>query len=233
MKKFRELFVNSFFYCLAVEIVEETLEELIAWGMSNVLTFIITKFFSAILVFVGTQLTKLVIKKMIKKITYKEGNDKVEKLKSIFKWLYANKCTLGGIALGGLTAVSGVGVIDVNSFPELLIGGFNVTPIAYYVVLGIATIVCTFFPETWDKFQTRIAQAKAEKEQKAIEKEAKKEIANEQKLANQTQAQQEKADAKKQAEELAKAEKEKADKEHRAKVEKVKAELLAQNKTNS
>lgn len=234
MKKFRGLFVNSFFYCLAIEVVEEMLEELIAWGVSNVLTFVITKFFSAILVFFGTQLIKSVIKRIIKKITYKEGNDKVEKLKSVFKWLYANKCTLGGIVLGGVTAVSGAGVIDVTSFPPLIVGTLNLTPFIYYGVIGVLIAVCAFFPETWEKFQTRIAQAKAEKEQKAIKKEAKKELADEQKLANQTQAQKEKEDAKKQAEELARAEKEKAEKEHRAKVEKAKAEIIAQNnKTNS
>ena len=227
MKKLKALFVNSFFYCLAVELVEELLEELIAWGITNCLTWAITKALSAIIVVSLTQVVKIFIKKIIKRITYKEGNDKVSKLKEFFKWIYANKCTIGGVALGGLTVVSGAGVIDVNSFPELLIGSFNITPLLYYGIIGILTIICTFFPETWEKFIARINARKAEKETKAIEKEAKKEIAEAEKLANQTQAEAEKAQLKAEEEKKAQAEKEKAEAEHRAKVESAKAKLLA------
>lgn len=229
MKKFKELFVNSFFYCLAIELVEEIIEDIIAIGMS----FVISKAVSALIIVSLTQSTKLVIKRIIKRITYKEGNDKVEKLKSIFNWLYANKCTLGGVVAGGLTVASGLGAIDVATFPELLVGSFNLTPILYYGVLGIATIVFSFFPETVEKFKERIAQNKATKEAKAIVKEAKKELANEQKLANQTQAEQEKAKAKAEAEAKAKAEKEKSDAEHKAKVEEAKKKLLARTNQNA
>lgn len=229
MKKFKELFINSFFYCLAIELVEEIIEDIIAIGMS----FVISKAVSALIIVSLTQSTKLVIKRIIKRITYKEGNDKVEKLKSIFNWLYANKCTLGGIVTGGLTVASGLGVIDITTFPELLIGSFNIAPVLYYGVLGIATIVFSFFPEKVEKFKERIAQNKAAKEAKAIVKEAKKELANEQKLANQTQAEQEKAKAKAEAEAKAKAEKEKSDAEHKAKVEEAKKKLLARTNQNA
>ena len=227
MKKLKALFVNSFFYCLAVELVEELLEELIAWGITNCLTWVITRALSAIIVVSLTQAVKIVIKKIIKSITYKEGNDKVSKLKEFFKWIWANKCTIGGVALGGLTVVSGAGVIDVNSFPELLIGGFNITPLLYYGVIGILTIICTFFPETWEKFVARINARKSEKEAKAIEKEAAKEIAAEEKLANQTQAEAEKAQLKAEEEKKAQEEKEKAEALHRAKVDAAKAKMLA------
>jgi hypothetical protein len=231
MKKFKELFVNSFFYCLAIELVEEVLEELISLGVANVITFVVTKIFSAFIVFFGTQVIKLVIKKLIKKITYKEGNDKVEKLKKILAWVRANKCTLLGVGTGVVTAISGAGLIDVNALPPMLIGTFNLTPVLYYALLGVATIICSFFPETVEKFKARIEQKKAEKQTKTIENEAKKEIAKEEKLANQTQAEQEKAKAKEEAEKVAKAEKEKADAEHRAKVEEVKKKLLAEAKS--
>lgn len=228
MKKFRDVFLNSFLYCLAIELVEELLEELIAWGFSSVITFVVTKALSAVIVVSLTQTTKLVIKKIIKHYTYKEGNDKMEKLKKFFSWIWANKCTLGGIATGAVTVISGIGVIDVNSFPELLVGDFNITPVLYYGVLGILAIVCSFFPETIEKFAKRIAEKKADKEAKAIEKEAKAEIKAEAKLANQTQAEAEKTKAKEDAEAQAKAEKEKAEAEHRAKVEEAKAKILAQ-----
>lgn len=228
MKKFREFFVNSFFFYLAIELVEEVIEDLIAVGISSLLI----KGISTFLVVSLTQGTKVVIKRTIKKITYKEGNDKMSKLKSFFQWIWANKCTLGGIGVGALTVISGTGVIDVSALPELLIGTFNITPIIYYGVLGLLAVVCAFFPETWDKFQKRIEASKSEKEAKAIQKEAKKEIAEAQKLANQTQAEQEKAQAKAEADAQAKAEKEKAEAEHRAKVEEAKAKLLAEAKAN-
>lgn len=232
MKKFRDLFFNSFLYCLAIELVEEILEELIAWGFSNLMTFVITKALSAVIVVSLTQTTKLVIKKIIKHITYKEGNDKMKKLKKFFSWIWANKCTLGGIATGAVTVLSGVGVFDISSLPELIVGGLNITPIIYYVLLGILTIVCSFFPESIEKFVKRIAQKKAEKEAKAIEKEAQAEIKAEKKLANQTQAEAEKIKAKEDAQAQAKAEKAKAEAEHRAKVNAVKAKILAQANKN-
>jgi hypothetical protein len=173
---------------------------------------------------------------LVKSIFYKKGNDKMEKLKKFWSWIVANKCTLLGIGTGAVVTVSGAGVIDVNSFPALVIGSVNITPILYYLVLGVLTIVASFFPETIEKFKTRIAEKKAEKEQKAnlkaqikeqkaIEKIAEKEFVAEEKLATQTQAEKEKADAKKLAEDQAKAEKEKAERERRAKIELAKAEL--------
>lgn len=233
MKKFRDVFFNSFLYCLAIELVEELLEELIAWGITNVVTWALTKALSAVIVVSLTQATKIVIKKIIKKITYKEGKDKVSKLKSFFSWIWANKCTIGGIATGAVMVVSGTGIIDVSTFPELIVGGFNITPVLYYGFLGIMAIICSFFPESVEKFAKRIADKKAEKEAKAIEKEAKKEIVAEDKKANQTQAQAEKDKAKADKLEAEKLAKEKAEAEHRAKVEAEKAKLRALNNQNT
>ena len=153
------------------------------------------------------------------------NKDKMEKLKTFWSWIVANKCTLLGIGTGAVVAVSGAGAIDVNSFPALVIGSVNITPILYYLVLGVLTIVASFFPETIEKFKARIAEKKAEKEKKAIDKVAEKELVAEEKLATQTQAEKEKAEAKAKAEAEAKAEKEKAEKEYRAKIELAKAEM--------
>lgn len=223
MKKFWEFMRGTFLYCLAIELVEEGLEELIAFEISN----LVSTALSAVIVVGVTQTVKILIKKIVKFITYKEGNDKVEKLKSFFKWIWANKCTLGGIATGALTVVSGVGVIDVSTFPELVIGELNITPILYYGCLGILAIVCAFFPEKWSSFVERITKQKEAKEDAKIEKQAKKELAEEEKLANQTQAQAE-AQAKKEAEQAEAEAKAKAEEEaYRAKVDAKKAELLA------
>lgn len=224
MKKFKKFFVNSFFSYLAIELVEEVLENLISLGISSLLI----KGVSTLFVVSLTQGVKVLIKRIVKQIIYKEGNDKVEKIKKVFSWLNANKCTLLGIGTGALTAVSGAGIIDVSTFPALMIGTFNITPVLYYGVLGVLIIVASFFPETIEKFKARVDAIKAEKAQKALVKEAEKELANEEKVANQTQAEQEKAKAKAEAEKLAKQEKEKADAEHKAKVEAIKRQLKAE-----
>lgn len=231
--RFKDLFQGSgltFIVVFLMEMIEEGLENLIALSISAV--------FSTILLVFATQLTKLGIKKLIKLIVpfvkqllYKEGNDKVKKLKEFFSWLNANKCTVGGVAVGALTAVSGAGLVDVSSFPAMMIGGFNLTPVLYYILLGTMAIVCSFFPEKVAEFKARIDAKKAEKEAKSIIKVAEKELANESKVANQTQAQQEKAKAKADAEAKAKAEKEKAEREYRAKVDAQKAKLKAQTKS--
>lgn len=226
MKKFKEFFVNSFFAYLAIEIVEEMLEEVITFGLSALLI----KGVSTLLVVSLTQGAKVSIKVLVKEFTYKEGNDKVEKVKKFFVWIWSNKKTLLGIGSGALMVVSGSGAIDVNSFPALIVGGFNITPIIYYVVLGILSLIGVTGKgfETIQEFADRLSVIKAEKEQKAIEKEAKKELKAEEKIANQTQAEQEKAAAKAAAEATAKAEAEKAEAEHRAKVEAVKEKLKLQ-----
>ena len=141
MKKIRDFFCDSFLYLLAIELVEETLEELIAWGITNVLTWVITKALSALIVVALTQSTKIVIKRLIKRITYKEGNDKMNKIKTFFTWIFANKKTLLGIGSSAVAVLSGTGVIDVNALPELLISGFNLTPVLYYAVLALFSIL--------------------------------------------------------------------------------------------
>lgn len=252
MKKFKELIVNSlrslkdgikhlfhsikftFLYYVAIELVEEMLEEVIAWGVSNLLTWLIRKTFSAILVFAGTQSIKFVIKKLVKKITYKEGNDKVSKIKKFFTWIFANKKSLVGVISSGVATLSGTGVIDIAFLPTIKVGAIDVAPIIYYGVLltlAIIGVAGKGFEKIKDFF-ARKEQEKQEKQAKAIVKEAKKEIAQEKKLANQTQSEQEKAKAKADAEAKAKIEKEKADAEHRAKVEEAKKKLLAQNNNN-
>lgn len=217
------------------ELVEEGLESLIAYALSSAVAIFVTKALSTLAIITATQGIKVGIKRFLlpyfKQMIYKEGNDKVKKVKEFFSWVNANKCTIGGVAVGALTAVSGAGLVDVSSFPALMIGGFNLTPVLYYVLLGVMAIVCSFFPEKVAEFKARINAKKAEKEAKAIIKVAEKELANESKVANQTQAQQEKAKAKADAEAKAKAEKEKAEREYRAKVDAQKAKLKAQTKS--
>lgn len=219
------------FSVLIWELVEEGLEELIAYALSSTLALFVTKVLSTLAIITAAKGIKVVIQRfllpVIKTLIYKEGNDKMEKLKKFFSWIFANKCTLGGVAVGALTAVTGAGVIDLNSFPALVVCGVNITPILYWTVVGLLTILVSFFPETIKKFKERVAAQKAEREQKALEKEAIKEIKAEEKVANQTQAEQEKAKSKAEKEQKTKEEKERFKAEHKAKVEAIKAEILS------
>ena len=226
MKKLREIFVYIFFNALIIDYLEEIIEDFIAYTISEVLL----KVFSTMIVVTITYSIKVLLKRMIKKITYKEGNDKVNKIKSFITTLWQNKGTIGGVITAGLAVASGTKVIDVSQFPALMIGTFNITPWLYYGAIAIAIIWCTFFPESKEEYEKRIAEKNAKKEAKVIEKIAKKEIKEEAKKANQSQAQQEKAEAK-EAKDKAEAEaKAKAEEEKRAKIDAVKAEILKKEK---
>lgn len=209
------------------EMMEELLEEAIAFGITS----FITKALSTLLVIGITQAVKKalikIFKPIIKSFTYKEGNDKMTKIKKFFSWIWSNKKSLTGIASGAVMTLSGTGVIDVNALPELAVGGFNITPVLFYGVLLILALVGVFGKgfESIKEYADRIVKEKAEKQAKADRKEAEAELKAEEKLANQTQAQQEKAQAKAQAEAQAKAEKEKAEADHKAKIDKIKAEI--------
>jgi F0F1-type ATP synthase membrane subunit b/b' len=119
--------------------------------------------------------------------------------------------------------------------PALNIDGFNITPIIYYACLAIFALVGVYGKgiENIKTFFERVGLIKAEKEQKAIMKEAKKELAAEEAKVNQTQTEQEqaKAKAKAKAEAEAKAEREQAEAEHRAKIEAAKAQIIAERST--
>lgn len=228
MKKFKEFFVNSFFYYLAIELVEEILEDLIAMEVSKLILTGVSTFLTVAVSYAG----KLCLKRIIKNITYKEGNDKVNKIKQFFTWVFCNKKTILGTASTALIALGGTEVIDVCSLPELNVNGFNLTPILYYVLLGVFALVGVYGKglEKIKTFFDRMGLIKKQKEQKALVNEVKKELANEQKIANKTKAQQEKARIKAEEEQKAKIEKERADAEHKSKVDEIKAKLVAEAK---
>lgn len=234
---FNRLFSGSgwiLFTMFVWEMVEEFLETLIAYVISSAVALFITKALSTLLIITVTQGIKVSIKRFllpfVRNITYKEGHDKMSKIANFFKWIWCNKKTLTGTASVAVITLSGTGVIDVSTLPELMVYGFNITPIVYYGCLAIISLLGVFGVgiESISEFAQRIGLIKDQKEQKAIEKEALKELKAEQKQANQTQAEQEKAQAKEEAKKLADAEKAKAEAEHKAKVEQAKAKLIAE-----
>lgn len=235
------------------ELMEEGLENLIAFAITSAVVAFATK---ALAVVFTTQLIKVSLKKIgkwlmpiIKSITYKEGNDKMQKVKnffaligsktkSFFTWIFSNKKTLSGIASGVVMTLSSTGVIDVNALPELPVNGFNVTPIIYYSALLVVALigVCGKGFESVKDFFARVT---AKKEAKAIAKEVKKvnkvaqaEYKAEKKLDSQKQVDNEKAKAKAEAKEKARLEKEQADAAFRQKVDAVKAQIKAETNAN-
>lgn len=72
-----------FLALLMSELFEEVIEEAIATGI----TWIIGKMVSVLLVITLTQGTKIMIKRIVKSITYKEGKDKMKVLNKIWNWL--------------------------------------------------------------------------------------------------------------------------------------------------
>ena len=201
------------------EMVEEALEGLIAYALSSVVAIFVTKVLSTFAIVSATQGIKVTIKRFLvpffKQLTYREGHDKMSKVKKFFTWLWCNKKTLLGTASTAVMGLSGTGVIDVNSIMPLYIGSFNVTPVIYYACLAVLALLGVFGVgiEKIEEFFERIGLIKKEKEEKQILKEAKKEL----------KAEQKQDDTKKQEEEKAQA-------EHKAKVEAVKAKLLAELK---
>jgi len=208
------------------EMMEEVLENAIAYMITNTFAILITRAVSTFAVVAATQGLKTLIKKIlspiVKKITYKEGNDKMKFFKKFWEFLKANKFSLIGTASAVTATLSGSGLIAVEALPELLIGSFNLTPVLYYFVLGALSILGVSKKgwETISTYLTRVAEEKAIKAEKALVKEAQKEIADEKKAEMKL--------VKEAKKEVKKEEKAKAKAEHKEKIAEVKANLIAE-----
>lgn len=232
---------------LIYELIEEALEEFIAWGITTA----IAKAISFLLVVFLTQATKVtaksivvVLKPVIKKLIYVEGNDKMEKLKSFFANIKANWKNYLAIVSAVATAI----IPFVQNLMDFGIGiqvcGFNIIPFVMIILTSIVAIVgvvvdgvhgnslWTKIVETKNAFTAEVAKQKEEtkanaeaeklvlKEQAEAERLAKEEI-EAQKKAEQEAIAQAKAEAEKAIEAQKKA-------EFEALVAKKKAELEAQ-----
>ena len=233
----QRLFSGSFwalFTMFVWELVEEGLETFIAFCVSEVIAIFVVKALSTLVIIGATQGIKVCIKRflvpVVKTLTYKEGFDKMSKIKKFFTWIWCNKKTLLGTGAVAVTTLSATNFIPANELPPLTVGSVNITPFVYYACLMVIALLGVFGVgiEKIEDFFTRLGLIKAKKEEKAILKEAKNELKNAEKIESQKQADNEKAKAKEEAEKKAKEEKEKAEAEHRAKVEEAKKKLQAE-----
>ena len=225
---------------LITELIEEALEELIAWGLSWVLTKAISILFAVTI----TQGIKLIVKRFIKKITYRNGGDKMEKLKQFFcklgEWFTTNPITIAtsGANLAGSGAV-GLGIyIAFNYF------GWQLPEWAMYLIIGVASvglacltewgILCKGW-ETKAEKALRLASLAAQAEAKRIEAEAAKKAAElqaeEERLAAEAKAKIE-AEEKAKADAVAAEVERLAKEEHDKKVAEMVAKLRAQQNAN-
>lgn len=233
-KKLINSSILAFVSLMMSELVEEILEESIAFGI----TWLFAKAVSSIGIICLVQFIKVFGKKTIKKITYKEGNDKMQKVKQFFSVLgqgiWANKFSLLGTISAVLTALAGVDVVNVNALPAIVVFGANITPVLYYCLFGVLSLfgISKKGWETIKQYFDRVAKEKAEKdaekENKATQKEeaklvklAKKEIAKEQKELAHSEAEKVAEQEKAKSNE----EKQKLDAEKRAKIDAIKADI--------
>lgn len=175
-----------FFALLVSELFEELLEEAIATGIS----WIIGKLVSVLFIVALTQGTKIIIKRVVKSITYREGNDKMAKIKNFFtkakkvlteNVIWSNKLTISGIFASAFMLLEGVDVVNViATLPELLVYGFNVMPYLVYGVLGLLAMfgvgkqgfesVKTYLTRVHANQEVKDARKERREEKKAIAK---------------------------------------------------------------
>ena len=186
--RWKEMFQGSgltFVVVFAMEMLEEGLENLIALGISTL--------FSTVLLVCLTQLSKIGLKKLIKfmmpfvkKLIYKEGDDKVKALKNYWTKVWGNKIT--GTSIG-------IGFAGLSYFQTLIPFAHRCFWIALIVFVIFFNLGIFFGGETLNQIQERLANAILQKEDKEILKEAKKKLALLEKQATQSEAEKQKADA--------------------------------------
>lgn len=191
------------------ELVEEALENLIAYALSSAVALFVTKALSTLAIITATQGIKVFIKRFtlpfFRELTYKEGNDKVEILKKYWTKVWGNKFTGTGVGLGF------AGLMYFQTIIPFATHSWWIALITFVVFYNLGVFLGG---ETLNQIQERLAQVALKKEQQAIIKDAKNRLAELEKKATQTQEEQEKAKAK-----------ELANREYEAKVQKAMADL--------
>ena len=183
----------SLFTMFVWELIEEGLENLIAIAISGVFALFLVKALSTLAIVFATQGTKILVKKLVlalvpivKKFTYKEGNDKVKALKNYWTKVWGNKIT--GTSVG-------LGFAGVSYFQTLIPMAHHCWWVALITFVVFFNLGVFFGGETLNQIQERLASATLKKEEHEILKEAKKKLAQLEKEATQSEAERQKANA--------------------------------------
>ena len=222
IKNWLHLFTTIGIYALIEEAIEVAIVYTLSAFISKIVALILAMFIGGVSAKMISSAIMFVIRPIIQKYTYKEGNDKMEKIKQIFNWFKSNKKTiLGDTAVTGLTGVGITLSWLLDILPPINVDGVNITPILCTIawgVLGALGIVGVQGKglETTEEYEARVAKEKEEKAQAKAEAEAEKARIQEEKA----KAEAEKARAEEEAK--AKAEEEKMIAEVRAEFDKAK-----------
>ena len=176
-KKFYKTIINSGLWTVFImfvwELVEEGLENLLAYALSSAIAIFATKVLSTLVIITATQGIKVAIKTflfpIVKKLTYKKGGDKIMWFKNIFKFLWANKFTILEMLIGGVAGYFGAYYLTIT---YLVVPVWAIYTISGGVASVTAVLAIHLGGETIANYAKRIAVAKLPKEQQeAINKE--------------------------------------------------------------
>lgn len=188
-------FAKGFTLLLTYEVIEELLEEAIAWTI----TTIAARAISFIIVVLLTQTTKVTVKglakgiailfkPLVKRYTYKAGNDKIDKIRRLYKamknvflkffaFVARNKKSLTS-TIASVVAALGSGA---TAGGGLMFGGVALPQYAYYLIgAGVAVVMFVLCElgvvgagfESQKEYDERVAKEEAEKAEKKAAKEA-------------------------------------------------------------
>lgn len=172
-KKLFKTILNSGLWTVFImfvwELVEEGLENLLAYALSSAIAIFATKVLSTLAIIFATQGIKVAIRTflfpIIKKLTYKKGGDKIMWFKNIFKFLWANKFTILEMLIGGVAGYFGAYYLTIT---YLVVPVWAIYAISGGVASVTAVLAIHLGGETIANYIKRIAVAKLPKEQQDI-----------------------------------------------------------------
>lgn len=165
MKKFwdrwKELLYDGFLFVIIYEILEEVLEDLIALAITDVFFGILSRVFCITV----AQVIKFFVKRTVKALTRREGDDKMKLLKKMIYGLYFNKCTIIMSLLGAFSAYCAYLIIPLPLWSRIVIG-------ACILLIGVMCSINIGW-ESYDEIIERLAKQKQERAERKIKREQK------------------------------------------------------------
>ena len=175
-RKFKIMLYDGFLFVIIYEILEEILEDLIALAITDVFFGILSRVFCITV----AQVIKFFIKKTIKTLTRREGDDKMKLLKKICYVLYFNKCTIAMTLLSAFSAFSAYIILPLAMWLKIVIAS---------VILCVGVLCAIQIGwETYEEIKERLSlkrdkklKKKEKKNEKKLEKNKKKALKREEK----------------------------------------------------
>ena len=157
--KWREVLYDSFLFVIIYEILEEILEDLIALAITDVFFGILSRVFCITV----AQVIKFFVKRTVKALTRREGDDKMKLLKKMIYGLYFNKCTIIMSLLGAFSAYCAYIILPLPEWSRILIGS----------CILLIDVMCSINIgwESYDEIIARLAKQKQERADKKAKKE--------------------------------------------------------------